>query len=204
MPRLDLNNCGIIIYDVPDALKNFANYLRQKLRANGAMPVNLSVYMVNWPDVPRLEKIINDARKAYNQDIFEALQNTDNRMTRPLRVNILKFDNETADRAREMALEGLSFFIGEIHSSLKARIKKMIKNSEEELPRRVQVTFARKLEEVYQMAMAFRLMDDVEVAYEAMREAIVAQIGAKVAAKYLKIETQTGNEKPEQQELIKA
>jgi hypothetical protein len=96
-------------------------------------------------------------------------------------VNILKFDNETAGRAREMALEGLSFFIGDIHSSLKTRIKKMAKNGEDELPRRVQVSFARKLEEVYQMAMAFRLMDDVEVAYEAMREAIVAQIGAKVA-----------------------
>ena len=80
----------------------------------------------------------------------------------------------------------------------------MTENGEEELPRRVQVTFARKLEEVYQMAMAFRLMDDVEVAYEAMREAIVAQIGAKVASKYLKIETQTGNTKPEQQELIGA
>jgi hypothetical protein len=201
---VDLNNCGIIIYDVPDSLKNFANYLRQKLRANGALPVNLSVYMVNWPDVPRLEKIINDARKAYNQDIFEALQNTDNRMTRPLRVNILKFDNETSDRARQMAYEGLSFFIGEIHMSLKNRIQKMSKNGEDELPRRVQVTFARKLEEVYQMATAFRLMDDVEVAYEAMREAIVAQIGAKVASKYLKIETQAGITKPEQQELIQS
>ena len=201
---LDLNNCGIIIYDVPDVLKNFANYLRGKLRSNGALPVNLSVYMVNWADVPRLETIINDARKTYNQDIFDALQNIDHRMTRPLRVNILKFDNETSDRARQMAYEGLSFFIGEIHSGLKARIKKMIKNSEKELPRRVQVTFARKLEEVYQMAMAFRLMDDVEVAYEAMREAIVAQIGAKVASKYLKIETQTGNETPEQQKLIEA
>jgi len=201
---VDLNNCGIIIYDVPDSLKNFANYLRQKLRANGALPVNLSVYMVNWPDVPRLEGIINSARKRYNQDIFEALQNTDSRMTRPLRVNILKFDNETSDRARQMAYEGLSFFIGEIHMSLNERLKKMLKNSEDELPRRVQVTFARKLEEVYQMAMSFRLMDDVEVAYEAMREAIVAQIGAKVASKYLKIETQAGVTKSEQQELIQS
>jgi hypothetical protein len=61
----------------------------------------------------------------------------------------------------------------------------MRERGEGELPRRVQIELVRKIEEVEAHAVAFRLMESVEEALEAARSAVVAQIGADVATKYM-------------------
>lgn len=179
-----LENAGMIVYDIPDELVGFGAHLRKQLRRAGALPVNLSVYLVNWADVPRLNDIIREAKAQYAVQIDEAVQNLGGR--RPLRVNILRFDNRTAAEALDMAREGLTFLVADIHRALNARITKMAENGEAELPRRAQVDFVRRLQDAESMAVAFRLMEDVEVALDALRGAVAARLGAEVAAKYLK------------------
>lgn len=179
-----LENAGMIVYDIPDELVGFGAHLRKRLRRAGALPVNLSVYLVNWADVPRLNEIVRAAKARYAVQIDEAVQNLHNR--RPLRVNILRFDNRTAAEALDMAREGLAFLVGDIHRALDRRIAKMADQAEAELPRRVQVDFVRRLQDAESMAVAFRLMEDIEVALDALRGAVAARLGAEVAAKYLK------------------
>jgi hypothetical protein len=189
-------DAGMIVYDIPDTLKPFGNFLRSELRKGGALPVNLSVYLVNWADVPRLNRIIERAKVKYRVEIDNAerlVQKTDGgfhltkngRLQRPLRVNILKFDNKTGEEAMRMAREGIAFLVADLHRALDERMKKMLAQSEGELPRRVQIKFIRRLQEAEGLAVAFRLMDDVDVALDALRMAVVAQISAEVATKYL-------------------
>lgn len=180
-----LENAGMIVYDIPDGLRTFGNYLRKVLRRAGALPVNLSVYFVNWADVPRINEIIGAAKKKYAIEIADAVQNVRG-LTRPLRVNILKFDNATAPEALQMAREGLSWHIAALHASLRKRLAKMQEEGEAELPKRVQVILIKGVLEAEAMAMSFRLMEDVGVALDTLREAVVAQINAEVATKYLK------------------
>ena len=101
------------------------------------------------------------------------------------RCHILKFDDSNADRVRDMAVEGLSYLIADIHASIDRRLEKMRNRAEAELPRRIQIELIRKIEEVEAHAVAFRLMESVEEALEAARSAVVAQIGADVATKYM-------------------
>ncbi len=196
-------DAGMIVYDIPDTLKPFGNYLREQLRKGGALPVNLSVYLVNWADVPRLNRIIQRAKERYRLEIENAdsmVQKTEGgfvitqngRLQRPLRINILKFDDKTGEEAMQMAREGLAFFVADLHRALDERIGKMQKNAEQELPRRVQIKFLRRLQECEGLAVAFRLMEDVEVALDTLRKLVVAQISADVATKYLNPSTQTG------------
>lgn len=179
-----LENAGMIVYDIPDGLRTFGNYLRKVLRRAGALPVNLSVYFVNWADVPRINEIIGAAKKKYAIEIADAVQNLGGH--RPLRVNILKFDNATAPEALQMAREGLSWHIAALHASLRKRLAKMQEEGEAELPKRVQVILIKGVLEAEAMAMSFRLMEDVGVALDTLREAVVAQINAEVATKYLR------------------
>jgi len=188
---VNLNDAGMIVYDVPTQVQQFGAYLRRQLRAGGALPVNLSVYMVNWGDVPRFERIIEEAKEKYAEEL-SAIDETgglqhvgDRTLYGRLRCHILKFDDSNADRVRDMAVEGLSYLIADIHASIDRRLEKMRNRAEEELPRRIQIELVRKIEEVEAHAVAFRLMESVEEALEAARNAVVAQIGADVATKYM-------------------
>ena len=174
-----LENIGFVHYDIPDRIKTFANQLRRKLRQGRALPASMSCYLVNWPDTPAIEKIIKEAKAAYLEEYPD-----DEGTINGLVINVLKMDDLTAEEAGRMAVEGLSRMIGQISGSLVKAIKKM-KKDEAELPRRIQVNFVKKMQEAMSLAVAFRLMDDVEVAMDSMKEAVTAQIGAKVAKKYL-------------------
>lgn len=186
-----LEDAGMIVYDVPTEVQQYGAYLRRQLRASGALPVNLSVYLINWADVPRFERIIEESKEKYAEVLAEVqgvggVQNTGtNNLYGRLRCHILKFDNSSAERVREMAMEGMAYLIGDIHASIDRRLKKMREKGAEELPRRVQLELCRKIEEVEAHAVAFRLMESVEEALEAARAAVVAQIGADVATKYM-------------------
>ena len=186
-----LEDAGMIVYDVPTEVQQFGAYLRRQLRASGALPVNLSVYLVNWPDVPRFERIIAEAKEKYAEVLsavspIGGLQHTGDRtLYGRLRCHILKFDNSSAERVLEMAMEGMAYLIGDIHASIDRRLTKMRERGEAELPRRVQLELCRKIEEVEAHAVAFRLMESVEEALAAARAAVVAQIGADVATKYM-------------------
>jgi hypothetical protein len=188
---VNLNDAGMIVYDVPTQVQQFGAYLRRQLRAGGALPVNLSVYMVNWADVPRFERIIAEAKEKYAEELSAVdttggLQHVgDKTLYGRLRCHILKFDDSNADRVRDMAVEGLSYLIADIHASIDRRLEKMRNRAEAELPRRIQIELIRKIEEVEAHAVAFRLMESVEEALEAARSAVVAQIGADVATKYM-------------------
>lgn len=188
---VNLSDAGMIVYDVPTQVQQFGAYLRRALRAGGALPVNLSVYLVNWADVPRFEKIIDEAKEKYAEELSAVaetggLQHTGDRtLYGRLRCHILKFDDSSAERVTDMAIEGLSYLIADIHDSIDRRLKKMRDRGGDELPRRVQLELCRKIEEVEAHAVAFRLMESVEEALAAARAAVVAQIGADVATKYM-------------------
>lgn len=179
MPKLE--NIGFIHFDIPEVIKRFGNRLRKRLRVGRALPASMSCYMVNWPDTPAFEKLIDDAKKLYAEKYPEDLPRV-NRLI----INVLKMDDATAEEAGQMALDGLNRLIAQIGDSLTAKLKKMKKAGEDEMPRRVQVTFIKKLQEIECLAMAFRMGDDVELALEAARKIVTAQIGVDVAEKYLK------------------
>ncbi len=188
---VNLSDAGMIVYDVPTEVQQFGAYLRRQLRAGGALPVNLSVYMVNWADVPRFERIIAKAKEKYAEELSAVptvggLQHVgDKTLYGRLRCHILKFDDSSAERVTDMAIEGLSYLIADIHASIDRRLTKMRDRGEAELPRRIQLELCRKIEEVEAHAVAFRLMESVEEALDAARSAVVAQIGADVATKYM-------------------
>ncbi len=192
---VNLPDAGMIVYDVPTEVQQFGAYLRRQLRAGGALPVNLSVYLVNWADVPRFERIIAEAKEKYAEELsaivetggLQAVKNLRAKggLYGRLRVHILKFDDSSAERVTDMAVEGLSYLVADIHASIERRLEKMRERGAEELPRRVQLELCRKIEEVEAHAVAFRLMESVEEALEAARNAVVAQIGADVATKYM-------------------
>lgn len=176
MPQI--RDLGMILYDIPDSLRSFRNYLRKRLRQGRAMPVNLSVYLINWGDLPTVQAILDSAKRDYEED--GKLPNG-----YPLNCHIMKYDDVTAEEGYRLAKEGLSKLCAEIHSSISAQLKKMKKANLDEMPRRMQVTYIRRIEEIANLAMAFRLSDDLEIAIEASRKAVVAQITPEVAAKYL-------------------
>jgi len=173
-----LTNMGVIIYDIPDTLKTFGNYLRRKLRAGRALPVNKSVYLINWSDKPHIDRLVEKTKERFAEKLAEFGLRLDAR--------ILKYDDASAEEAYRMAADGLNFLIAGISTSLKSRLDKMAVRGEAELPNAVQVRFIKKLQEAECLAVAFCLMDDVEIALEGARKAVSAQIAADVAAKYLK------------------
>jgi hypothetical protein len=188
MPQI--RDLGMILYDIPDTLRSFRNYLRRRLRQGRALPVNLSVYLINWGDLPTVKAILDSAKRDYEDE--GKLPNG-----YPLNCHIMKYDDVTAEEGHRLALEGLSRLCAEIHSSIAAKLKKMRKTGEKEMPRRVQVTYVKRITEIENLAMAFRLSDDLDIAIEASRKAVVAQIGPEVAEKYMKDaatkpETKTG------------
>jgi hypothetical protein len=178
MPRLE--NVGFVHFDIPDRIKRFANWLRKKLRKGRALPASMSCYLVNWSDTPMIRQIIDEAKAAYIKEYPD-----DEGTVNGLVMNVLKVDDASAEEAAQMAVEGLARLIGQVQSSLVKALKKIEKDGEIDLPRRIQVGFVRKMQEAMNLAIAFRLMEDVQVALDAMQTAITAQIGAKVAAKYL-------------------
>lgn len=175
---IGLSDAGMIVYDVPDSHRDFRNFLRRKLRDGRALPVNKSVYAVKWGDVPRYEAIIAHAKRKHEIENDWMLQ-----------IHIIKFDDVTAEKAGEMALIAMRQMIGQVRASLAAKLKKMEAKGEHEFSRTVQISFVRKLVEVENLAMAFAMSDDVEIALEAARRAVEAQIGAEVAEKFLKNKT---------------
>lgn len=176
-----LENVGFVHFDIPDKIKRFANRLRKSFRRGRALPASMSCYIVNWPDSPAINAIYEAAKKEYVEKYPE-----DEHTINGLIINVLKMDDATAEEAGRMAVEGLTRMCGQIQGSLTKQLKKMKKEGEDELPRRLQVGFCKKMQEALNLAVAFGLMEDVEVALEAMQTAVVAQIGAKVAAKYMK------------------
>lgn len=176
MPQI--RDLGMILYDIPDTLRSFRNYLRRRLRQGRALPVNLSVYLINWGDLPAVKAILDSAKRDYEED---------GKLPSgyPLNCHIMKYDDVTAEEGHRLALEGLSKLCSEIHSSISAQLKKMRKAKLEEMPRRMQVTYIKRITEIENLAMAFRLSDDLDIAIEASRKAVVAQITPEVAAKYL-------------------
>lgn len=178
-----LENVGILHFDVPDEIKSFAGRLRHRLRKGRALPASKSVYIVNWGDVPGIEGMILDAKEGFREKYPEDAHKVD-----AFIADFLKVDDVTAEKAHEMAVRGLSHLISEIGRSLKLQLKKIEKLGEAELPRRIQITLINKLKEIECLVVAFRLMEDVDVALEAQRKAIMAQLAAEVMAKHLKLE----------------
>ncbi len=178
-----LEEAGILHYDVPDEIRPFAGRLRARLRRGRALPASKSVYIINWADKPALEKMIEKAKESFAEDYPD-----DAHKVSSFVGDFIKADDVSAEQAHEMAVRGLARLCSEIHSSLAAKLKKMKKAKVGEMPRRVQVSFIHKLKEVECLAVAFRLMEDVEVALEAATKAVMAHLAAEVVAKHLKPE----------------
>lgn len=175
-----LENSGILHYDVPDEIRAFAGRLRARLRKGRALPASKSVYIVNWADVPSLERMVEKAKDSFKEDYPENAA-----MVATFVADFIKVDDVTAEKAHEMAVRGLARLIGEIGGSLKKQLMKAAKEGETELPRRVQVMLVNKIKEVECLAVAFRLMEDVEVALDGVRQVVCAKIAAEVVAKHL-------------------
>lgn len=175
-----LKEVGIIHFDVPDEIRLFAGRLRHRLRKGRALPASKSVYLFNWGDLLGLQQIVEDARESFREKYPDDAQKLGT-----LIVDFVKADDVTSEQAHEMAVRGLSNLIGQIHGSLKKQLDKAREEGESELPRRIQITFIHKMEEIEALGMAFRLMDDVGVALEAARKLVSAQIGKDVAEKFL-------------------
>jgi len=172
-----LSEIGILHYDIPGGLNCFWYRLQRVLRSGRALQASKSVYLVNWADVPKVQELIDGAKKAFAEKYPERVGGLWG-----LRMSFLKFDDATAEEARAMAVDGLSRLISEIGAALKARIEKMREYGEEDLPQRVKRSFAQRVQECEGLAVAFRLMEEVEVALDAVKKVVVAEVGADVYA----------------------
>jgi hypothetical protein len=176
MPGLE--NCGVLHYDIPVSISRFGIWLRKELRKGKALPASKSVYLVNWSDVPRLQGVVDGAKVAYTEKYPEEAA-TLNRLS----VAFLKFDNATGEEARRMAVEGMNRLIAETTDSLKKQIKKA---DGEGLPRAIQRKFIKRIKECKMLAIAFRLMEDVEGPMAELWTLVEEEIGAEVAAQIAK------------------
>jgi len=170
-----LEEIGILHYDVPTGLQNFYFRLQKVLRGGRALQASKSVYLVNWADMPKIQGLVDGATK----DFLEKYPEGAAKLT-GLRISFLKFDDVTAEEAHAMAVEGLSRLISEVGTALKARLAKMKERNEDELPRRIKRLFAKRLLECEELAVAFRLMEDIEVGLEVLKKAVVAEVGTEV------------------------
>lgn len=173
-----LENCGVLHYDIPVSIARFGIWLRKELRRGKALPASKSVYLVNWTDVPRLQGVVDRAKAAYS-DKYPEEAATLNRLA----VAFLKFDNATADEARRMAVEGMNRLIAETTEALKKQIKKAKKEGEG-LSRANQRKFVKRFKECKMLAIAFRLMEDVEGPMAELWTLVEDEVGAEVAAKF--------------------
>jgi len=171
----NLEEIGILHYDVPTGLQNFYFRLQKVLRSGSALQASKSVYLVNWADMPRVQGLVDSATK----DFLEKYPEGADKLT-GLRISFLKFDDVTSEEAHEMAVEGLSRLISEVGTALKTRMEKMQQRNEDELPRRIKRLFAKRLLECEELAIAFRLMEDIEVGLEVLKKAVVAEVGTEV------------------------
>lgn len=172
-----LNEIGILHYDIPGTLNCFWYRLQKILRSGRALQASKSVYLVNWADVPKVQELIDGAKKAFSEKYPERVSGLWG-----LRMSFLKFDDATAEEARAMAVDGLSRLISEIGTALKARLAKMQEREEDDLPQRVKRAFAQRVLECEGLAVAFRLMEDIQVALDAVKSIVVAEIGADLYA----------------------
>lgn len=176
-----LENAGILHYDVPDEIRGLATRLRARLRRGRALLASKSVYIIHWSDEPGISQIIDDAKSAYAKKHPEK-----EGFVNHLQINAIKADDATAERLHQMAVSGLSALIGDLHLSLKKKLKKMSDEGETEMDEDIQKRMVKKIEEIEILAVSFRLMDDVGVALDAVRTAVVTQLSAEVAAKLAK------------------
>jgi superfamily II DNA helicase RecQ len=172
-----LNEIGILHYDIPGRLNCFWYRLQRVLRSGRALQASKSVYLVNWADVPKVQELIDKAKEAFAEKYPDRVGGLWG-----LRMSFLKFDDATAEEARVMAVDGLSRLISEIGAALKARIEKMKEYDEEDLPQRVKRSFAQRVLECEGLAVAFRLMEDVQVALDMVKQIVVTEVGAELYA----------------------
>ena len=172
-----LNDIGILHYDVPTGLQNFYFRLQKVMRSGRALQASKSVYLVNWADMPKVKELVDAATKDFLDKYPDGAAKLQG-----LRISFLKFDDATAEEAHAMAVEGLSRLISEVAASLKMRVAKMADRNEDELPRRIKRGFAKRLLECEELAVVFRLTEDIEVALDEVKQIVLAEVGAEVYA----------------------
>lgn len=172
-----LSDIGILHYDVPTGLQNFYFRLQKVMRSGRALQASKSVYLVNWADMPKVKELVDAATKDFLDKYPDGAAKLQG-----LRISFLKFDDATAEEAHAMAVEGLSRLIAEVTVSLKTRVAKMANRNEDELPRRIKRGFAKRLLECEELAVVFRLTEDIEVALDEVKQIVLAEVGVEVYA----------------------
>ena len=166
-------NHGILMYDISVKKRNFADTLRRRLRRWG-IRINFSVWLIDWRARAVIRKVILEVEKQYDEKVPS--------------IKFRKFDEESRDEADGDALEGLMQFINDTADAVMTSAKQKIEQGQKELPRRKQYDFLHRLEDIRTLAITFKLMADVEVAYDTIKKLVVAELNFEVLKKLKVIE----------------
>jgi len=159
---------GIFMYDIAVTKRNFADTLRRRLRRWG-IRINWSVWLIDWRARAAIRKVILEVEEQYDEKIPS--------------IKFRKFDEESRDEADGDALEGLMQFINETADAVLDSVRKKTEKGLKELPRRKQYDFLHRLEDIKTLAITFKLMEDIEVAYETVKKLVSAELNFDVMQK---------------------